>query len=446
MSIFSLYKLNKGYNIKISDGASLDVCNAIFPDKIAIKPIDFVGLKLNPVVKVGDQISAGDILGFDKQYPKIKLTTPVAGKVLDIKRGKRRLITQIVLETDKQSNDKTFEIPSELSRDDILEILLDSGMFLQFKQRPFNIIASPDMVPRDIFISAILTYPMAPDVKILMDGNQHFLQKGISVLSKLTSGKVHLSHSPDNKKIFSDFKDCNLNVFEGAHPAGNVGIQIHHISPILNRNDVVWTCSLAGLIRLGRLFYDGILDSDCLVKVSGSGAFDKQYYRTKIGSPVSIFVKVKDCTRIISGDVLTGRQVESNGFLGFFDNLVSVLPETKKYEFIGWLTPGLSKLSRSRSFLSSLNPFRKFYNPDTNYHGSNRAFVATGIYKDVLPMDIYPVFLMKSILVKDIEEMEQLGIYEIVEEDIALCEYICPSKIEWQEILRQGLGLIEKEG
>lgn len=314
------------------------------------------------------------------------------------------------------------------------------------KQRPFNIVADPDVVPRDIFISGFNSGPMAPDERKLLEGNEEYFQKGLEILSLLTSGKVHLSTSSELEDLFSKYTGNELHIFDGPHPTGNVGVQIHQIKPILNRDDVVWTTSLQGIIMIGKLFSLGYFDSEVLVKVTGNGADDKRYFRTIIGARISDFVSVLPNARAISGDILTGKQVSKDGYLGFFDNLISVIPEPEGYEFVGWIAPGFKKLSMSRSFLSTLLPFKKVFDLTTKKHGSKRAFVASGIYEKVLPMDILPVYLMKSIIVKDIEEMEQLGIYELAEEDVALCEYICPSKIEWQEILREGLNLIQKEG
>lgn len=441
-----ILRLKKGYDINISDDCQKEIIDIGLPKSVAVKPIDFEGLKLKLSIEIGSEVKAGDILGFDKTNKSIKVTSPVSGKVSQINRGHRRIINEIVIDVDRQNNAVKFDVPQDLKRENILELLMNSGLFLFFKQRPFNVIANPNVIPRDIFVSAMDTAPMAPDVELILKDNEDYFQKGLSELAKLTSGKLHLSSSTYAGSTFERFKDVDFHLFEGKHPVGNVGIQIHHIKPILNGEDIVWTIGVQGVILIGKLLENGTLDSEVLVKVSGSAATEKKYYKTVLGANTSEFVKTEENARIISGNVLTGRQIPKDGFLGFFDNLVSVIPEAEGYEFVGWIAPGLKKLSTSRSFLSTLIPGIKAFDLTTKKHGSERAFVVSGIYEKYLPMDILPSYLMKSIIVKDIEEMEQLGIYEVVEEDVALCEYLCPSKIEWQEILRDGVNLIQKEG
>jgi Na+-transporting NADH:ubiquinone oxidoreductase subunit A len=441
-----VYKLKKGYDINISDESSRDIIKADYPGKVAVKPVDFTGLKPKPEVQVGDHVKAGDSLAHHKYHPAIKLTAPLSGEVVEIKRGYRRAIERIVIQTDEQNVSREFEISGTSDRGKILETLMKSGLFLYLKQRPFNSIPDPDIIPRDIFISGMNTYPMAPDIDLLLQGNEKYFQQGLSFLSQLTSGKVHLSTMPDEKFLFENFSNVEIHLFDGPHPAGNVGVQIHHIAPIINREDVVWTCHVQGVIQIGKFFTLGHPEVNTLVKVSGPAAKNRQYYNTKIGAAVSTFARGDKNARWISGDVLTGRGINPDGFLGFFDNLISIIPEADKVEFLGWISPGLSKLSMSRSFLSTYNPFKKAFELNTKVHGSKRAFVASTLYEKVLPMDILPVFLMKAVIIEDFEEMEQLGIYELAEEDVALCEYVCPSKIEWQTILRRGLDQVEKEG
>ncbi len=441
-----VHKLKKGYDIKISDDASRKIIEAEYPARVAVKPIDLTGLKPKPDVQVGDHVKAGDSLAHHKYHPAIKLTAPLSGEVIEIKRGHRRVIERIVIQTDKKNVSRKFDVSVTSGRKKILSVLMESGLFLYLKQRPFNTIPDPDTIPRDIFISGMNTYPMAPDVDLLLQGNEEFFQQGLSLLSQVTSGKVHLSMKPEEKSLFENYSDVEAHLFDGPHPAGNVGVQIHHIAPILNREDVVWSCSILGVIQMGKLFTLGQPETNTLVKVSGTAAKNRQYYKTKIGAAVSSFAQGDKNARWISGDVLTGRAIDPDGFLGFFDNLVSIIPEADKVEFLGWISPGLSKLSMSRSFLSTYNPLKKAFDLNTKIHGSKRAFVASTLYEKVLPMNILPVFLMKAVIIEDIEEMEHLGIYELAAEDVALCEYICPSKIEWQTILRRGLDLVEKEG
>jgi Na+-transporting NADH:ubiquinone oxidoreductase subunit A len=290
------------------------------------------------------------------------------------------------------------------------------------------------------------TAPLAAEDSFILEGNESFFQKGIDVLSNLTSGKVRLSFKPEDKE-FTKFKNCEHYNFKGPHPAGNVGVHIHHILPIKNAHDIVWSCSVQAVIQIGRLFETGEINQDVIVKVAGSSVEKRYYYRTIIGAQVDSFLgKIEENSRIISGNVLTGKKIEANGFIGFKDNLITVIPEATEPEFLGWLNPGFSKRSWWKTFVSAIIAPKKALKADTNIGGGNRSLVINSIYEEVVPMRILPSYLIKSILAEDIEEMEALGIYEVAEEDFALCEYICPSKTEFQQIIRQGLNLIENEG
>ena len=269
-------------------------------------------------------------------------------------------------------------------------------------------------------------------------------------ISKLTSGKVHLNINADliTSKVFTNSKDVQINNISGPHPSGNVGIQIHHIDPI-NKGESVWYISPQDVLVIGRLFLEGRFNASRVVALSGSEVKNgrRRYHKTHIGASIKNIVSdnINDGNiRYISGNVLTGTKISSDGFLGFYDTQLTVIPEGEDPEFLGWLTPGLDKFSLSRTFLSWLMP-NKEYHLNTNMHGEKRAYVMSGEYERVLPMDIYPVHLIKAIMIEDIELMENLGIYEVSEEDFALCEFVCSSKIDVQEIIRKGLDLIKKE-
>ena len=312
-------------------------------------------------------------------------------------------------------------------------------------------VADPSKAPRDIFVSTIDSAPLAPDSNLLVQGNEAYFQAGLDVASRLTSGRIHLSIDgarSDISRTFTDAKNVTIHHFRGAHPVGCIGVQIHHIAPINGRHDVVWYCTISGLIILGKLFLEGKISPETIVSVAGSGATDRRYFRTIVGASIDTLIQGKvqsEPVRYISGNVLTGRKVSKDGFLGYYDTMISVIPESTGPAFIGWMLPGFKKESFYRTFLSPFLPGQKF-EMDTKLNGCVRAFFASGFYGRVLPMNIYPIFLIKSILVGDIEEMEGLGIYEVTEEEMALCEYICPSKKNLQQIIRQGLDLIEKEG
>jgi Na+-transporting NADH:ubiquinone oxidoreductase subunit A len=314
------------------------------------------------------------------------------------------------------------------------------------KRRPYGVIASPNEKPISIYISTFDTAPLAPDYNFVLKGQLGSFQTGINALAKLTSGKVYLGLNQDS--TFADIKNVLANKFDGPHPAGNVGIQIHNTNPI-NKGDVVWTVNVQDVLFIGRLFETGKVDFTKIIALTGSEVENPKYYKTVLGTPVAILTdrKLKKADykqRIISGNVLTGTKVKTQGYVGFYDSQVTVIPEGDNYEFLGWAKPRLNKFSMSHSYFSWFTP-GKIYKPDANLNGEERAFVVTGQYDKVVPMDILPVHLIKAIIADDIDKMEQLGIYEIIEEDFALCEFVCTSKIEVQKIIRDGINLMIKE-
>jgi Na+-transporting NADH:ubiquinone oxidoreductase subunit A len=335
-----------------------------------------------------------------------------------------------------------------MKRDEILSLLLSSGVWPALKQRPYNIIADPDKTPKSIFISAFDTAPLAPDYDFLIKGSENEFQTGINALSRLTPGAVHINISDEfpASSAFSQAQNARINYFRGPHPAGNVGIQIHRIDPV-NKGEVVWTVAPQEVVMIGRLFLNGIYDASRVVALTGSEVLKTRYYKLTGGACVmSIADKnvTEGCHRYISGNVLTGTVIDPTGYIGYYDSQVTVIPEGFESEFLGWAMPGFGKFSMSRTFFSWLTPRREF-RVNTNMNGGHRAFVATGIYEKVLPMKIYPMQLFKAILVEDIDLMEKLGIYEIAEEDVALCEYACPSKTDLQDLVRKGLDLMIRE-
>jgi Na+-transporting NADH:ubiquinone oxidoreductase subunit A len=442
-----IIKIRRGYDIKLTGDSEKIIIEVPLPEKVALKPTDFEGLKPKLLVDPGDYVKIGSPLAYHKYNDRIKIISHVSGKVLGIVRGVKRVMEAIVIDTDgkQTSEDLGIEL-TKLDRDSVLDALLRSGLFLNFLQRPFNKIANPEDIPRDIYISAMDTAPLATDTTVILEGNEMEFQKGIDILTHLTSGKIRLAFKPEDK-VFANFKNCQLYNFVGPHPAGNVGIHIHHTAPIKNAEDIVWTCSVQAVISIGRLFQTGKLDQSVIVKVAGSAVNERKYYKITNGAQISSFIgNVEENSRIISGNVLTGTRIDYKGFKGFKDDLITVIPEATEPEFLGWLNPGFSKRSWWRTFVSAILYPRRSNVADTNLGGGNRALVINGLYEEVLPMLILPSYLIKSIITEDIEEMEALGIYEVAEEDFALCEYICPSKTEFQQIIRKGLNLIEKEG
>ncbi|MDO9339763.1 MAG: Na(+)-translocating NADH-quinone reductase subunit A [Bacteroidales bacterium] len=446
----SSVKLKKGLDIRIMGGAEKILAAEVQSAFYGVKPVDFPGLTPKLNVKPGDKVLAGTPLFHDKIHPEILFTSPVSGEVLSITRGDRRKLLEIVVE---KEGDEFIDFgksdPASLSREKIKETLLISGLWPAVRQRPYHIVAHPSDVPKAIFISGFDTAPLAPDYNFIMDNSSATLfRSGISVLKKLTDGKINLvlNGKGGSSELLKKAAEVEISHFSGPHPAGNVGVHIHHLNPI-NKGEIVWFVNLQDVIAIGRLFEEGIYNHERIIALTGSEVLHPQYYKVHSGASISALVKdnVKmGNLRYISGNVLTGSRIEPDGYLGYYDSQVTVIPEGDYYEFFGWMMPGINKFSFSKTFASSLIP-RKSYSLDTNLHGGERAFVMTGQYEKVVPMDIYPMQLLKAILAEDIDLMENLGIYEIAEEDFALCEFICPSKIEIQSIVRKGLDLMIKE-
>jgi len=442
--------LKKGFDIRIKGAAEKRLSGMADTSHFGVKPVDFPGLTPKLNVKPGDEVKAGSPLFHDKLRPEILFASPVSGTVLTVERGDRRKMLEVVVE--RRGNeylDFGKADPSLLSGDQVKEKIMSSGLWPVIRQRPYHIIANPSGVPKSIFVSGFDTSPLAPDTGFIMnntDGN--LLKTGFRALSKLTSGKVNLvlNGREEQSSVLTEMEGVELSFFSGPHPAGNVGVHIHHLDP-LNKGEVIWFVNLQDVAAIGRLFTEGVYKTERIVVLTGSEVIKPQYYRMLSGSSISSLVTGNVRTgnlRYISGNVLTGSQISEDGYLGYYDSQITVIPEGNYFEFFGWAAPGTGKFSFSKTFLSTLLP-KKEYTLDTNLHGGERAFVMTGQYEKVIPMDIYPMQLLKAMLAGDIDLMENLGIYEVAEEDFALCEYICPSKIEIQSIVRSGLDLMKKE-
>ena len=442
-------KLRKGLDIKLSGKAELVTESAALPETYALKPSDFPGLTPKLCVKAEQEVKAGDSLFYDKYNPEVVFTSPVGGKVISINRGERRKILEVVIKAEENAGAVEFTKadPKKLGRELIKEQILKSGLWPFIKKRPYGIIAKPEESPKDIYISTFDSAPLAPDYAYILEGQKETFQTGVNALAKLTDGKVILGlDAKSGTTLFEGLENVASYQFEGAHPVGNVGIQIHHINPI-NKGDVVWTINPQDVLFIGRLFETGKLDVSKTIALVGSEVQQPRYFKTKLGATIASIVDGNaqvEGNRIISGNVLTGTKVNLDGYLGFYDSAISVIPEGNDYEFMGWATLGLNKFSASKTFISSLFP-KKSYTMNANMHGGERAFVLSGEYEKLLPMDILPVYLLKSIIVNDIDKMEQLGIYEVIEEDLALCEYACTSKIKVQDTLRKGIESMIKE-
>lgn len=444
--------LKKGLNIPIAGEAELRVSKAIAPGIVAVCPTDFKGLLPRLLVKEGDSVLCGSPVIADKKNPDILLASPVSGTVKELVRGDKRKLLAVLIEADDEQKCVDFgkKDVDGLDADAVRSAILQAGLWPWIVQRPYGILANPLETPRDIFVSAFNSAPLAADSEFCYDSEAKAIQAGVSALAKLSAGKVHLSleagreHSP-----LARLQNAEIHFFKGKHPAGNVGVQIANIKPI-QKGETVWTVSLAGLAAIGKLFVKGRYDVSRKVAVCGPMAIEPSYIQTVPGMPMKtlapFYGNLPEGIRFISGDVLSGRNAGEAGYLGFFDDQITLIREGVDKELLGWARPLRCKqYSRDHSYFSWLTPWRK-YEMDTNLHGGPRAFLMNdGYYSKVLPMDIYPVYLAKACLASDIDKMERFGIYEVLPEDLATCEFIDPSKNNIQDIIAQGIDLMLKE-
>jgi Na+-transporting NADH:ubiquinone oxidoreductase subunit A len=443
-----IVKLKKGFDLNLVGKAPLEFIQVAAATTFAIKPTDFPGIQRPKVlVNEGDTVKAGTPILLDKAMDQVIYASPVSGEVVEIKRGDKRKLLEIKILADATvSHEKSGALDLNQDRAALADKLAASGVWPNLSQRPFGIVANPADSPKAIFVSGFDTHPLAPEVPFLLQGEERYFQAGIDALAKLTSGKVHLN--VDGSKavpaIYSGVKNAQINQFSGPHPAGNVGTQIHHLDPI-NKGDIAWTIAPYGVVQFGKFVLEGIYDASKVIALTGSEMTQRGYVKTYTGANVSTFVgsnSQADSLRIIAGNVLTGEKVDAQGYLGFYHNQVTVIPEGKYEEFLGWLKPSSSKLSfhKAIGMFSFLN--RGEFKVDTNTHGEERPFVVSGVFEKVMPMDILPTYLFKAIVTEDFDEMEELGLYEVIEEDVALCEFVDPSKNELQELVRHGIELL----
>jgi Na+-transporting NADH:ubiquinone oxidoreductase subunit A len=441
-------KIRRGADIKLMGAAERIKADGVVSSSYAIKPTDFHGMTPKMALKEGAEVKAGTEIFHDKYNDKIKFVSPVSGEIAEIVRGAKRRILEVRIVADQNRSFESIDVSDQGSEAQIKSLLLRGGFWPMIKQRPYDVIADPTRKPKAIFISAFDSAPLGADYDFVMHGQAEAFQKGVDALAKLTNGKVHLNvrGTGTSDPVFTDVKNVERNSFSGPHPAGNVGVQIHHVSPI-NKGEAVWTVSPQHVAMIGRFLITGKADFSKTIALAGSEVDKPRYLNVVTGASMKSIVdgQLKEGNpRVISGNVLTGSKVGSEGYLGFYDDVVSCIPEGTEPQFMGWIAPNFHKFSLSRSYFSWLTPSKK-YRLNTNQNGEDRAFVVTGEYENVLPMDIYPVHLLKAIMTNDIEKMENLGIYEVAPEDMALCEYTCTSKIPVQEILRKGLDLAQQE-
>jgi Na+-transporting NADH:ubiquinone oxidoreductase subunit A len=446
-------KIKKGLNIPIKGEADKVLGTVERSSTFVVKPTDFKNFTPKLLVREGDEVLAGSPLFFNKQYPDVKIGSPVSGEVVEVVRGAKRKILGIKILADKETRYAEFTAAdaASMTGESVKQRLLDQCLWAYIKRRPYGTVARSEDKPLAIYISGFDSAPLAGDNDYILHGKQKEFQAGLDVLKQLTDGKVHLNlhRELNTDAVFKDAKGVEINWVSGPHPSGNVGVQIHHIQP-LNKGEVVFAVAAQDVALIGSAFLTGKYDASRLVALSGSSVKTPKYFKTIQGASISTLLADNtdgDNNRIISGNILTGTKVAADGYLGFFTKEVNVIPEGDTAKFFlteGWAGPGLAKHSANRSYFSWLMPSKK-YDLDTNTNGEARALVVTGQYESVFPMDIYPQHLLKAIMIGDIELMENLGIYEVDDEDFALCEYVCTSKTAAQQIVREGLELIEKE-
>lgn len=442
-------KIKRGLDINLEGTPSSDVHSVDSPATFAIKPTDVKGLVPKMNVKQGDEVKAGDCLFTDKKNERICFTAPVSGEIAEIVRGDRRAILAVKILADSTVSFTSFNTAGYISKtaDELKELLLTSGLWPFIVQRPFGVLADPSVTPKAIHVSGFDSAPLAADLSITLKGEEANIAAGFEVLKKLTSGKVHLNtHTSKDSSVYGSVSGVERNTFSGPHPSGLVGVQINKIDPI-NKGEVVWTIKPQHVAFIGKFFETGNVDLEQTIAIAGSEVTKPAYYKTRLGANISGLLAnnlSSDNVRVISGNVLTGTKIAKDGYLGLYDTQISVIPEGDHYELLGWLFP-----SYPRPTISSTLPISKFlkktFKANTNPHGEHRAFVVTGQYEKVMPMDIMPQQLIKSIMAKDLEQMENLGIYEVIEEDMALCEFVCTSKIDVQRVLSEGLELMAEE-
>ncbi len=444
-------RIKKGLDIKLIGEAEKAVERAIISNYCTIRPEDFHSVIPKLVAKEGTTVTAGGVLFYNKTKEAVKFVSPVSGKVVEVVRGPKRRIEAIKIEADKTQVFEDFgkcDVEGS-SAEDIKAHLLSSGCWPFVKQRPYDVIADPDKSPKAIFISGYASAPLAADLDFTLQGKEAELQAAVLALGKLTEGQVHVSVGKNGNSPLTNLKGITLHKVSGPHPSGNVGTQINKIDPV-NKGEVVWTVAAQDLVIIGELLLTGKFNAERIVALVGSAIEKPRYFKTIAGSEISTIIYDKGLkknihARIISGDVLTGKQVKPDGALDYYSNVVSVIPEGDDYEFLGWTKPVFDKISTTRALTFSWLMPKKKYDLNTNTNGEHRAFVLTGIYEEVFPLDMYPLQILKSCLYKDLDEMEALGMYEVAPEDFALTEFVCVSKQPHQKIIREGLDLMLKE-
>lgn len=446
----NVIKIRKGLDINLKGQPAEEYFDVKQPEIYALIPDDFHGVTPKVVVKEQEYVMAGGALFVDKNHPEVKFVSPVSGVVTSVERGERRKVLAIHVAAAEEQDVEQFGVKdvSGFSGEQVKDALLNAGLFAFIKQRPYDVVAEPNATPKAIFVSAFDSKPLAPNFEFILKGQEKDFQTGLDALSKMAKTYLGIS-SKQTSPALTQAKNVAVTVFDGPNPAGNVGVQIHHISPI-NKGEIVWTVGPEEVIFIGRLFNKGIVDLTRTIALVGSEVIKPAYCKMKVGALLTnLFegrVKKDRDLRYISGNVLTGKQITPNGYLGAFATEVTVIPEgSDVHEMLGWIMPRLGQFSVNRSYFSWLLGKNRQYDLDARIKGGERHMIMSNEYDKVFPMDILPEYLVKAIIAGDIDRMEALGIYEVAPEDFALCEFVDSSKLEVQRIVREGLDALRAE-
>ncbi|HAZ99839.1 Na(+)-translocating NADH-quinone reductase subunit A [Halomonas sp. CnH100-B] len=448
-----MIEVKKGLDLPITGAPEQRIEDAQPVRHVAILGTDYVGMKPTMEVQEGDKVKLGQLLFTDKKIDGVRFTAPAGGEVVAINRGEKRRLLSVVIKVDENEEAMTFASHdrgalAQLDRQTVVDQLVESGLWTALRTRPFSRTPAIDSVPADIFVTAVDTHPLSADPAFIINENAQAFEDGLKVLTRLTEGNVFLCTGANASVPGSDISGVKTESFAGPHPAGLVGTHIHYLSPVALHKKV-WHIGYQDVIAFGKLFAEGKLDMSRIIAVGGPRAQKPRLLRTRIGASTEELLAGEiiqpEDTRVISGSVFSGAAAEGKvTYLGRFHNQVSLLEEGNKRTFMGWLSPGANRHSVMGIYLSKIKGLSN-YAPTTSTNGSERAMVPVGNYERVMPLDVMPTQLLRSLIVGDIEVAMQLGCLELDEEDLALCTYVCPGKYEYGPILRDNLTMIEKE-
>jgi Na+-transporting NADH:ubiquinone oxidoreductase subunit A len=455
-----IHRARQGLDIPIAGVPEQVVDRDPSVSRVALIAGDYIGLRPTLHVAVGDSVSRGQLLFEDKKMPGVRYTAPGAGRVAAINRGERRAFQSLVIDLDQEERrgDRGSQAslasysgrhPSALGGEGVGELLIESGLWTALRARPFSRVANPAERPRSIFVTAVDTEPLAPDVEVVLRGREADFERGLAALTQLTDGSVFLCTSERFSLPVPQVDRVRHERFAGPHPSGTVGFHIHRLDPA-GRTRLVWHVGYQDVVAIGRLFGTGEIDVSRIVAMGGPSVRNPRLVQTRLGASTDELTAgglFEGDVRVISGSVLSGRKAMGpvHGYLGRYHRQISALPEGRTREFMGWAGPGLSRFSSIGIFASRLLPGRSFP-MTTSTNGSPRAIVPIGMYEKVMPFDLHPTYLLKALVTLDVERAEQLGVLELDEEDVALCTFVCPGKNEYGPPLRELLTMIEKEG